>query len=264
MTKLARFSLGRVLLHLIAMVGDRAGRFHCAGIMRELSWRSKAKELSTRFRSRLIGALALYLAKPVSHCSISTTADPQSLSVMLRHGDVLLTEGNTRMAALVRRVTKSSWSHVSMYVGPLEDGPNPRCIVEADVVAGVRAVPLSQLDGLRVRVLRHKHLHETDRRRLADWVVSRIGDGYDLAHAWAVTRRLLRLPMASRLPPGPSTMAQGAMRFICSSLLAQAFVLVGHPIVSTHAGERDSSADYRYLTPPDFESASLFEVVRIT
>ena len=33
---LARFSLGRVLLHLIAMLGDRAVRFHAAGILREL------------------------------------------------------------------------------------------------------------------------------------------------------------------------------------------------------------------------------------
>ena len=36
--ELARFSLGRVFLHLIAMLGDRAVRFHAAGIARELSW----------------------------------------------------------------------------------------------------------------------------------------------------------------------------------------------------------------------------------
>ena len=36
--ELARFSLGRVLLHFISMLGDRAFRFHAAGMMRELSW----------------------------------------------------------------------------------------------------------------------------------------------------------------------------------------------------------------------------------
>ena len=35
-TFLVRFSLGRVLLHLVAMVGDGAVRFHAAGIRREL------------------------------------------------------------------------------------------------------------------------------------------------------------------------------------------------------------------------------------
>ena len=93
--------------------------------------------------------------------------------------------------------------------------------------------------------------------------MGRIGDGYDVAHAWALMRSLLPLPIVSRFPAAPSTMAQGATRFICSSLLAQAFLLVGHPIVSTHAGAREASAaDHRYLTPPDFERASGFEVVR--
>jgi hypothetical protein len=39
MLTLARFSLGRVLLHLLAMMGDGALRFHTAGILRELTGR---------------------------------------------------------------------------------------------------------------------------------------------------------------------------------------------------------------------------------
>ena len=37
MLTLARFSLGRVVLHFIAMLGDGAFRFHAAGIVCELS-----------------------------------------------------------------------------------------------------------------------------------------------------------------------------------------------------------------------------------
>jgi hypothetical protein len=74
---------------------------------------------------------------------------------------------------------------------------------------------------------------------------------------------MLRLSWASRLPLAPSAMAQGATRFICSSLLAQAFVLVGYPIVPSQIGVRDASAaDHRYVTPRDFEVASGFEVVQ--
>src|ERR1700750_2996219 len=79
------------------------------------------------------------------------TADARSLAAFLRDGDVLLTEGNTRVAALVKRLTKSSWSHVAMYVGPLEEGPDPRCIVEADVAEGVRSIRLSELECVNVR-----------------------------------------------------------------------------------------------------------------
>jgi hypothetical protein len=194
-------------------------------------------------------ALARYLAQPVERYDAAAAADASSLSAMLVSGDVLLTDGNTRIAALVRCITRSAWAHVCMYVGPLEEGPDPRCIVEADIAAGVRAIPLSDLNGLRVRVLRPTGLPESDRRRIAEWVVSRIGDEYDLAHALALGRRLL-LPLASRLAPAPHTVAQGARRFICSSLLAQAFMLVGYPIASAAS-----------MTPRDFERASGFEVV---
>ncbi len=261
--ELARSSLGRVLLHLSAMLADQAFRFHCAGILRELHGSAGTTSFLHRIGTRLIGTLTLYLAKPIKHRGPSTKADLETLSKVLRHGDVLLTEGNTRMAVLVRRITRSNWSHVSMYVGPLEDGRDPPCIVEVDVAAGVRAVPLSEFSGLRVRVLRHTELHDSDRRRVVDWVVSRIGDGYDVAHAWALARQLLRRTMPVRLPPPRSAMTQDAERFICTSLLAQAFVLVGHPIASTHADDRGGlAADHKHVIPPDFERAAVFEVVK--
>ena len=116
-----------------------------------------------------MSTLARYLAQPVGRPAV--TDDVLAFSALLRPGDVLLTEGNTRAAALVRRVTRSPWAHVSVYVGPLEAGDDPRCIVEADVSAGVQAVPLSEFKGQRVRIVRPLDLTETDRRRLADWLV---------------------------------------------------------------------------------------------
>jgi uncharacterized protein YycO len=194
-------------------------------------------------RTRVIGALARYLAEPVSRPAAAS--DLLALSALLRPGDVLLTEGNSRAAALVRRVTRSPWAHVSMYVGPMGRGDDPRCIVEADIGAGVRAVPLSAFKGQRARIVRPLSLNETDRRHLADWLVGRIGDPYDLGHAWALGRRFLKLP-------APRTMVHDAKSFICSSLLVQAFVFVGHPI---------AASEPRYVVPRDFESATGFEVV---
>src|SRR6195256_895481 len=156
--------------------------------------------LISDMRARLFAALAVFLTQPVERYSPATTTDPESLSAVLRNGDVLLTEGNTRAAALIKRITRSTWSHVSMYVGPLEEGPDPRCIVEADIAAGVRSIRLSELKGLNVRVLRPVALTETDRGRLAEWVVSRIGGEYDLKHAWALARSFLRLPPKAALP----------------------------------------------------------------
>ena len=46
--QLARFTIGRVCLHLIAMLGDGAVRFHAAGIARELSWGSGSDGVMAR------------------------------------------------------------------------------------------------------------------------------------------------------------------------------------------------------------------------
>jgi hypothetical protein len=147
-----------------------------------------------------------------------------------------------------------------MYVGPLEQGPDPRCIVEADVAAGVRAIRLSELNALHVRVLRPVALNPVDRCRLADSVLSRIGSEYDLAHAWMLARNLLPLP--SRLRSSANTVANSAARFICCSLLAHAFALVGYPILPGQMGLSPSATvDHSNLTPGDFEHASVFEVV---
>jgi hypothetical protein len=263
MGNLARFSVGRILLHLLAMPRDRCVRFHLAGILRELPWVAAAPALLARMRARLIDALVLYLAQPIDRYSPALTADPGSLAGILNRGDVLLSEGNTRVAALVKCVTQSSWSHVSMYVGPLEDGPDPLCIVEADIAAGVRSIRLSELNALQVRVLRPIGMNDTDRYRLADWVVNRIGSEYDLDHAWVLGRSLLRLPLSMRLRSPPIAMANSATRFICCSLLTHAFALIGYPIspVQERVGRGNVMVDHRYLTPGDFERASVLQVV---
>jgi len=199
--------------------------------------------------------LSSLLAQPIKPAS----ADPRSLAAFLRGGDVLLTEGNTRAAALVKRLTGSTWSHVAMYVGPLEEGPNPRCIVEADITAGVRSIRLSELECMSVRVLRPLGLNDIDRARLAEWVVSRIGGEYDLEHACALARRLLPVPPKTAIAPAPNGMAEGATRFICSTLLSSAFALVGNPIAPLRMV--CAATDPRYVVPCDFERASGFEIV---
>ena len=263
MLNFARFRFGRILLHLLAMVGDRCVRFHAMGVIRELPWLAATLALLRRTCSRLIDALALYLAQPMEQGSSATRPHPQLLAAILDRGDVLLSDGNTRVAALVKCITRSRWSHVSMYVGPLEAGPDPRCIVEADIAAGVRAIRLSELEGLDVRVLRPIGLDDMHRCQLAGWVVSRIGGKYDVAHALAVARTLLwPLPSALLRSP-PNTMLETATRFICCSLLAQAFALVGYPILSVQMRSSPSGiVDHRNLTPGDFERASIFAVIR--
>jgi hypothetical protein len=217
--------------------------------------------LLRRAQSRLRDAFLRYLTTPIRRVGPAATGSIESLAGVLCRGDVLLSEGNTRVSTLIKRLTGSPWSHVAMYVGPLDDGHDPRCIVEADIAAGVRSIRLSELDALNVRILRPESLDSTNRSRLAEWVTSRIGSEYDHAHALLLGQRLLRLPLRRRAVPASSS----ATRFICCSLLAHAFASVGLAItpVRTSAYER-VCADPECITPGDFEQASVFEVIGLS
>jgi hypothetical protein len=190
-----------------------------------------------------------------------TTADQQALATVLRRGDVLLSAGSTRCAELVKRLTRSRWSHASMYVGALEDSSDPLCVVEAHIVGGVRAIRLSELDARRICVLRPLGLDETDRGRLVESVLRYIGSEYDFAHAWLLARSLLLRRWWARLRAVPATMGRDATRFICSGLIAQAFALIGHSVLPAGGTFSDPGALDKLLVPADFERASAFSIV---
>lgn len=215
-----------------------------------------------RIRARLLDSFLRYLTTPIGRGSVTTAAGVAVLAGVLRRGDVLLTEGNTRASVLVKCLTRSPWSHVSMYVGPLDDGHDPRCIVEADIAAGVRSIRLSELDALNVRILRPSSLDNTSLKRLSEWVTSRIGSEYDHAHAWLLGRTLLRLRPRAGLRPSSNTATGSATRFICCSLLAHAFASVGLAIAPVGAGSDPyARIDPASVTPGDFAQAPVFEVV---
>jgi hypothetical protein len=218
--------------------------------------------LLRRAQSRLWDAFMRYLTTPIRRAGPTATKSIESLAGVLCRGDVLLSEGNTRISILIKRLTGSPWSHVAMYVGPLDDGHDPRCIIEADIAAGVRSIRLSELDALNVRVLRPASLDSTNRSRLAEWVTSRIGSEYDHAHALLLGRSLLRLPLRTRAAPSPSTATSTATRFICCSLLVHAFASVGLAIAPVRTcSDAKACADPAGITPGDFEQVPVFEVI---
>lgn len=124
------------------------------------------RSLVSHTRALVARALARYLAQPVSRSAAS--GGVLALSPLLRPGDVLLTEGNTRAAALVPRVTRSPWAHVSIYVGRLEAGDDPRCIVEADLSASCKALHDHPYQPLKVA---ESGVHDHARQRLYLWAM---------------------------------------------------------------------------------------------
>src|SRR5574341_2312871 len=90
--------------------------------------------------------LADYLSQERPRGEQVAVVDPAVLAATLRPCDVLLVEGNTRISVAIKYLTQSSWSHAALFVGDAFDPPTAgdeaKVLVEADVLEGVRAIPL--------------------------------------------------------------------------------------------------------------------------
>ena len=87
---------------------------------------------------------------------------------ILQPGDVLLVEGNTRISTAIKYLTQSTWSHAALYVGDaMGQGLDPEkspTLIEADLIKGVIAIPLSTYAHFNTRICRPINLADDHRR----------------------------------------------------------------------------------------------------
>jgi hypothetical protein len=228
------------------------------------------------------GHLARYLAQPVRGAQVAT-ASPEQLAATLKPGDVLLVEGNTRVSTAIKYLTQSTWSHAMFYIGdalgPPAQGEEPRVLVEADMLYGIRAVPLSEISGVNTRICRPVGLSKEDLQKVIQFAVSHIGGHYDLKNVFDLARYLVPTP------PVPTRWRRRMIAFgsgdptraICSTLIAEAFQSVRYPILPDVSYVHDGTPGcndcyhevmhirhYSLFTPRDFDISPYFEVVKPT
>ena len=223
-------------------------------------------------------ALARYLARPNPMYRPLATTDPDKLGATLRPGDVLLVEGNTRVSTAIKYLTQSTWSHTALYVGPVPqlstDEGEPKVLIEADIVAGVWAVPLSAYSGMHTRICRPVGLSEAEISKVVGFMLDSLGKKYDLRNVIDLVRYLLPVPPVPTrwrgtllyLGSGEPTKA------ICSTLIAQAFQSVRYPILPIKSSDptrpsgtlRDilTRRHYSLFVPRDFDISPYFEIVK--
>src|SRR5712671_4006509 len=124
------------------------------------------------------GRLATYLAQPIRGAQ-TAAASLEQLAAALKPGDVLLVEGNTRVSVAIKYLTQSTWSHATLYIGdalgPPAPGEEANVLIEADLVAGVRAVPLSSYAKMHTRICRPVGLSAEDLEKVIGYAIASIG-----------------------------------------------------------------------------------------
>ncbi len=221
---------------------------------------------------------------------------PNSLHNLKKHiqpGDVVLLEGRTRISQAIKYLTQSSWSHSGIYVGDrlVRPGAPDReryrrlfgaeashLLVEADLVEGVRVVPVARCADYNIRLCRPYCIASEDLERVLEHVIARIGDRYDRRHIFDLGRYLAPIHLV------PARFRRKAFFFgdrdshavICSSLIAAAFLEVRYPILpilptsvrEQRGGEASAGRNRvrtvhpRLVLPRDFDLSPYFRIVK--
>lgn len=220
--------------------------------------------------------LAHFLSKPNSEYVRTSTYTPTQLLDVLKPGDVVLVEGNLRMSTAIKYLTQSTWSHAAIYIGRqegIEDTEDQLVLVEADLERGVIAVPLSNYASLNVRICRPVRLTNEDCQKVVQYVLSRIGNTYDLQNVFDLARYLFPTPPIP-IKRKRRLLAFGSgepTRAICSTLITQAFQSVRYPILPkitrgidqhAHDFETHHIRHYSLFVPRDFDLSPYFEIVK--
>lgn len=226
------------------------------------------------------GALARFLSRPLASYRPIATSSFETLDATLRCGDVLLVEGNTRIAVAIKYLTQSTWSHAALCLGRQSFGDRDfgcNVLVEADLQEGIRLVPASSYAPFHTRICRPAGLSAEELATIVRLALARLGHQYDLKNVFDLARFLLPAP------PVPTSMRRQLLmlgsgeptRAICSTFIAQLFQAVRYPILPEverrPTGECNSCYDeivrirhHSLFAPRDFDVSPYFAVVKPT
>ncbi len=233
--------------------------------------------ISERILNFLGERIARYLEQPSPGYEPFTPSDLGALVRALRPGDVLLIEGNSRVAGVIRYLTQSTWSHAALYVGDTlgkktETG-EAHVLVEVLLGEGAISAPLSKYAIFHTRICRPAGLTEHDRGKVVRYIIDRIGYEYDVKNIIDLLRFLVPLPVPQRWRRRLIALGSGVpTKTICSTLIAQAFESVRYPIlprielIESRATRREilHIRHYSLYAPRDFDISPYFAIVKPT
>ena len=203
----------------------------------------------------------------------------------LRPGDVILVEGRSRVAEVIKLISQSPWSHAVLYIGRLfdiqaprlraaieghfEGDPEEQLIIEALMGEGTIVSPLSKYRHDHLRICRPTGLAPDDAQQVIGYAIRHIGLAYDVRQLldlarfffpWAILPRRWRSSLFQHNAGEPT-------HTVCSSLIAEAFNSVDFPILPFIDRGDDGSLRFfkrnpRLFAPRDFDYSPYFHIIK--
>jgi len=209
----------------------------------------------------------------------------ERLRYELRPGDVLLVEGRSNIAEIIKSITQSMWTHSFFYIGRLHDiddpmlrdhiqkyrhcSPDEQLIIEAKLGEGIVVSSIEDYDGEHLRICRPRGITRKDSQAVLEYAIKELGKDYNVRQIMDLARFMFPywfLPKRWRSSlfehnPGRPT------KTVCSTMMAEAFAKVRFPIIPViHQDENGKltliRANSKLITPRDFDHSPYFDVIK--
>ena len=211
--------------------------------------------------------------------------DFDRLGYELRPGDVVLVEGRSQVANVIRIITQSPWSHAALYIGRLYDvvdpdlravieyhydgDPEDQLLIEALMGRGILISPLDRYRYDHLRICRPTGLSPADAQTVIAYAAKHLTWDYDMRQVmdlarfffpWSLLPRRWRSSLFQHNAGRPT-------RTVCSTLLAEAFSSVDFPILPFIDRTQDGNLRFfkrnpRLFAPRDFDYSPYFSIIK--
>ena len=199
--------------------------------------------------------------------------------------DVLLIEGRSRVAEVIKLVTQSPWSHAALYIGRIQDIKNPRLkkniqenfqgndydqlIIESELGLGTVLRPITVYELEHIRICRPQSLSDADKNNVTRYALSCLGYSYNLRQILDLARFLLPwriMPKKFRSSLFSRNIGD-ATKTVCSTMIAESFNFVHFPILPViKCDDNYQLKMYRrsakFCVPRDFDYSPYFEIIK--
>jgi len=202
----------------------------------------------TRFKDYLWDKFVHWLTYESPHYKTPLTSF-ERLRYELRPGDVLLVEGRSNVAEIIKSITQSMWTHSFFYIGRLHDiddpmlrdhiqkyrhcSPDEQLIIEAILGKGIIVSSIEDYEGEHLRICRPRGITRADSQAVIEYAIKELGKDYNVRQIMDLARFMFPywfLPKRWRSTlfehnPGRPT------KTVCSTMMAEAFAKVRFPII---------------------------------
>jgi len=239
----------------------------------------------SRLADCLIDKITRYLRKQIRE-KRGYLCDFGRLCHEVRPADVLLVEGRDRISRIIQRITESTWSHASLYIGKLHDiedpalrehihlhykgRPNDQLVIESHLGEGTVISSINRYKDDHIRICRPSDLSYQDAQKVIAFALSRLGKPYNIRHIMDLGRFLLASPLIPRrwmstlFRHHPDQLTQD----ICSSMIASAFISIKFPVIPLIRKDEQSKQlemiqrNPKLFTPSDFDYSPYFSIIK--